>query len=306
MSISVKTIFSLALCLGALSTQAQQLDSIFKRNQSDTYLDLLNMEANQNRPTLNIADTPVNIGGYFEANSIYSTEDGDSDGFAFQARRLSLIISAPIMKRVKFLSEIEFEDGGEEIEIEYAALDVTFSSELNLRGGIIINPIGAFNQNHDGPKWEFVERPDEAVNLLPGTFSNAGVGLYGKFRKENWIFGYEAYITNGFNENIINNPDSRTSLPATKEDNPGVEEDGDEDFENYSGKPLFTGKIAIKNTKIGEIGLSYMGGVYNRKMNDEGLQIRRRNRQVDVVAVDFNTTIKATKTKIIGEAAYIG
>lgn len=304
MSISVKPIFTLVLFLGALSTQAQKLDSIFKRNDPDPSSDLLNMEANQNRPTITIDDTPVNIGGYFEANSIYATEEGESDGLAFQARRLALIISAPIMKRVKFLSEIEFENGGEEIEIEYAAVDVNFTPELNLRGGIVINPIGAFNQNHDGPKWEFVERPNEAVDLLPSTFSNPGVGLYGKFRKGNWIFGYEAYLTNGFNENIVNNPDSRTSLPATKENNPGAEED-DEGFGNHSGKPLFTGKIAIKNRSIGELGLSYMGGVYNKKSNDEGLQIRKHDRQVDVVAVDFNTTIKPTNTTIIAEASYI-
>ena len=33
---------------------------------------------------------------------------------------------------------------------------------------------------------------------------------------------------------------------------------------------LFTGKLAFRNTKIGEIGLSYMGGVYN-KFEEDGL-----------------------------------
>ena len=49
-----------------------------------------------------------------------------------------------------------------------------------------MNTIGAFNQNHDGPKWEFVERPDVAVNMLPATWSNPGFGFYGKTHTGNW------------------------------------------------------------------------------------------------------------------------
>ena len=51
-------------------------------------------------------------------------------------------------RKIKFLSEIEFEEGGEEVAIEFAALDISMHPLLNLRGGIVMNPIGAFNQNH--------------------------------------------------------------------------------------------------------------------------------------------------------------
>lgn len=303
MSISVKSIFSIAVVfLMVKSLKSQELDSIFKRTDPDTAQTQLNMDAVYNRPSLQVGDSPVNIGGYFEANSIYSTEDGVSDGLSFEGRRLTLIVSAPITKRIKFLSEIEFEDGGEEIDLEFAAVDVSFSPQLNLRGGIVMNPIGAYNQNHDGPKWEFVERPNEAVDLLPVTFSNPGVGLYGKFRQNDWIFGYEAYVTNGFNDNIINNKNSRTSLPAI---NNAVADEDEEGGGNFSGKPLFTGKIDITHSDIGELGLSYMGGVYNNKTDGDGNLVKSQDRRVDVVAVDFNTTIEATQTKIIGEASHI-
>lgn len=305
---SLKNILLLTcLLIGVWEAKAQESDSTFKRNPQSQADSLLNMDANANRPTFQLGNTPVSIGGYFEVNSIYAVEEGDTDGFAFQPRRLSLIVSAPIIKRISFLSEIEFEDGGEEIEIEYAAVDVNLFTELNFKSGIIVNPIGAFNQNHDGPKWEFVERPDVSTKLLPSTFSNAGAGLYGKFHKADWSFGYEAYITNGFNENIINNADSRTSLPATKSNNPGRlgMDNADDDFENHSGKPLFTGKIALKKRKLGEIGFSYMGGVYNKKETDEGIPLWEKDMRVDVAAVDINTEIAATQTKIIGEAAYV-
>ena len=53
---------------------------------------------------------------------------------------------------------------------------------------------------------------------------------------------------------------------------------------------MFTGKLAIKNRNIGEIGLSYMGGVYN-KFNLDGLLIDDK-RMLNVYALDINTTIK--------------
>ena len=284
------------LLLTNFSVQAQELESMLKRVPMDTSKTNLNMDAVYNRPFLTAGKMPVALGGYLEANTLYSSEDGISEGLSFQARRLTIFMSASISKRIKFLSEIEFEDGTKEIGIEFAAIDVAFHTAFNFRGGIIMNPIGGFNQNHDGPKWEFIERPTMANEMLPATWSNAGFGLYGKTYKGNWIFGYETYLTNGFDNSIIDNTVGKTFLPATKENPERFEE-------NNSGKPLVTGKIAIKNRKIGEIGLSYMGGIYN-KFEEDGvtLDIQRR---VDVFALDFSASIKKTGTYFVGEYAFI-
>lgn len=296
MSIYLKYILSgILLVSSAIKMQAQHLDSLITRVPVDTAKSMLNMDATYNRPFLTIGKSSVAIGGYLEANTFYSSEDGVSDGLSFQARRLTIFLSASITKRIKFLSEIEFEDGAKEIAIEFAAMDVAFHPLFNFRGGIIMNPIGAFNQNHDGPKWEFVERPDVAVNLLPATWSNVGFGLYGKTHKGNWMIGYEAYLTNGFDNSIIDNIENKTFLPATKQNEDRFEE-------NNSGKPLITGKIALKNRNIGEIGFSYMGGVYNKYI-DDGVVLDEK-RRVDVIAVDLNTIIKKTGTYIVGEAVY--
>src|SRR5690554_4827041 len=256
----------------------------------------LNMDAVFNRPTLNLDKIPVTIGGYLEANTMYRIEEGITDGLSFQARRLTIFMAASISERIKFMTEIEFEDGGNEVAIEFAALDVAFHPLLNLRGGIVMNPIGAFNENHDGPKWEFVERPDVAVNMLAATLSNAGFGLYGKTHTGNWILGYEAYLTNGFNSTIISNEEDKTFLPAAKEDSNRF-------MENMSGEAMFTGKIAVKHRAFGEIGLSYMGGAYN-KFEDDGEPVEDKA-HVNVYAIDWNTTIKSTGTYLVGEAALI-
>ena len=128
------------------------------------------------------------------------------------------------------------------------------------------------------------------------TLSNVGFGLHGKYFTHNWILGYEAYLTNGFDENIISNTEGKTFLPATKLTRDRFEE-------NFSGKPMFTGKLAIKKRKIGEIGFSYMGGVYN-KYQFEGVVIDKK-RKVDVFAIDITSTITKTNTVITGEFAWI-
>ncbi len=67
--------------------------------------------------------------------------------------------------------------------------------------------------------------------------------------------------------------------------------------------PLFTGKVAVKNRKIGELGLSYMGGIYN-KYQEDGLTLDKK-RPVNVFAVDFNTTLPKSNTYINGEWAWV-
>jgi hypothetical protein len=167
---------------------------------------------------------------------------------------------------------------------------------LNVRGGVVMNPIGAFNQNHDRPKWEFVERPVAATQMLPATWSNVGCGLFGKKYADTWVYGYELYLTNGFNDRIIANEENKTFLPASKDDKDRFEE-------SFNGSPLFTGKVALKNTNVGEIGLSCMSGVYNKYIED-GI-ILDKKRRVSVYAIDFNTILRPSRTYLNAEFAWI-
>ncbi len=290
--------YLLLLFLNGLSaTAAAQIDpTLLRRVQPDTLPPTMNLDAVYNRPFLQVGKLPVAVGGYAEANYQYLQENGITEGHQFQMRRLTLFVSSAIANRLKFLSELEFEDGTKEINIEFASVDFEFNPLLNLRGGVVMNPIGAFNQNHDGPKWEFVDRPIAATQMLPATFSNVGFGLYGKKFSRDWAFAYEAYLTNGFDERVIANEENKTFLPATKE-NP------DRFEESFNGSPLLTGKIAVRNNKIGELGLSYMGGVYN-KFEDDGLVLDKK-RRADVFAVDFNSIIPKTNTYINGEWAWV-
>lgn len=288
--------FSVGIILMSHSSFSQIDTTLLRRTTPDTGRLQLNMDAVYNRPFLSVGKLPVALGGYIEANWQHLGTDGVTEGHQFQMRRVTLFVASTIYKRIKFLSEIEFEDGTKEINIEFASVDIEFHPLLNLRGGIIMNPIGAFNQNHDGPKWEFVDRPLSATQLLPATWSNVGFGLYGKLYKDDWVYAYEAYLTNGFDDKIISNSENKTFLPASKANEDRFEE-------SFNGVPLITAKTAIRHKKIGELGISYMGGVYN-KFQEDGLVFDKR-RRLHVLALDFNTTIPHIKTWLNTEWAFV-
>jgi len=278
-------------CISILAN-AQDDTKLINRIPADTINQKMNMDAIFNRPFLGFNKLPIAIGGYIEANTVYAATDGVSEGLHFQMRRMTLFFSSTIAKKIKFISEIEFEDGTEEINIETALVDIEFHPLINARGGILLNPIGAFNQNHDGPRWDFIDRPIAMTEIIPSTLSNIGFGFHGKYFYQNWTLGYETYLTNGFDDHLILNERDHTSFKEAKENT-------DKFSKSNSGLPMFTGKIGIRNRKVGELGLSYLTGVYNQWKID-GLEIDAK-RSASLVAVDFSTSLLNNRINLTGE-----
>jgi hypothetical protein len=304
-----KILSTLTLLIILLSSRTVfgQIDSSLLKNSSplDTAKHILSMDAIYNRPFLKMGKLPVAIGGYMESDYQYTATSGITNGNQFQFRRFSLFVASTIAPHIKFLSEVEYEDdptgdgdasAAPEFGVEYAAIDFEFNAMLNLRGGLILNPIGAFNQNHDGPKYEFTDRPIAMTQMLPDTWNNPGFGLYGKQYSGHWMYGYEFYVTGGFTDSIIDNAEGKTYLPAAKNSLNRFNT-------SASGEPLYTAKLSFGNDQIGELGLSYMGGIYNT-WRVEGAQVDNK-RSVNVFDVNFDSTIPVLHTSIITEWAWV-
>ncbi len=107
-----------------------------------------------------------------------------------------------------------------------------------------MNPIGAFNQNRDGPKWSLSIAPSPPRRCYPPPGATVGFGLYGKYFKNDWTYGYELCLTNGFDDRIVSNVQNKTFLPATKEN-------ADRFEESFNGVPLLTAKTAVRKRGIG-------------------------------------------------------
>ena len=120
------------------------------------------------------------VGGYVEANGSWFRTDGISEGPAFEVRRFNIFLYSGVGRRLRFTSELEFEHGTEEIALETALVDFVITPSLVVRAGVLLPPIGAFNVNHDGPRYEFIERPLVSTEVIPSTLSEAGLGVHGR------------------------------------------------------------------------------------------------------------------------------
>ena len=255
-------------------------------------LAITRQDAIYQRPFIGLGGSKTAVGGYIEGNTNYFAEDGVSEGFSMELRRFNIFLYSSISKRIKFLSELEFEHGTEEIALETALIDFNLHQAINFRAGILLPQIGIFNANHDSPVWEFVDRPLSSTLIIPSTLSEVGFGLHGKFYSGNNTFTYSAYLTNGLGANIILNEEGKTFIPAGK--SPEMFE------EDNNGTPMFNGRIAARNRKIGELGFSYYGGVYNN-FRIEGEEVEEK-RNLGLFAIDFSTQIQ--KLDIKGEYVY--
>ena len=117
------------------------------------------------------------IGGYAEAEFRYEREAGVTEEATFVPRRFNIFTHSVVSDRVTIGSEIEFEEMGEEIKLEYASIDFLAHEALSFRGGVILSPLGKFNLAHDAPFNDLVDRPLVSTQIIPTALSEPGMGL---------------------------------------------------------------------------------------------------------------------------------
>jgi hypothetical protein len=234
----------------------------------------------------------TSVGGYVEGNTNYFVEDGVSEGFSMELRRFNIFLFSSVSPRVRFLSELEFEHGTEEIALETALVDVQIRPSLILRAGIILPPIGYFNQNHDSPRWDLVERPLVSTEILPATLSEVGAGAYGRFVAGGWVVSYDAYLTNGLRDGVVENELGRTDIPSGR--------DGESFAGDNNGSPALTTRIGFRKPGWGEVGVSWYGGSYN-SFRVEGVDVDEA-RRLDLMALDLGASLPGADLRV--EAAY--
>ncbi len=231
------------------------------------------------------------VGGYVEGNTNYFREDGISDGFSMELRRFNIFVFSSIGSRIRFISELEFEDGAEEIALETALVDFIVNPSFVVRAGILLPPVGAFNVNHDSPRWDIIDRPLVSTEIIPATLSEVGFGAHGRLFPRGFSVTYDAYLTNGLGDGIILNEAGRTRLASGK--GTGLVA-GDN-----NGRPALSGRVGVQRRQVGELGLSYYGGTYN-SFRVDGQEVDAR-RGVTLVALDLNTEVRSVSLR--GELA---
>ncbi|WP_051299934.1 hypothetical protein [Methylobacter luteus] len=153
----------------------------------------------------------LSIGGYGEANyqAIVGDEKGKKDNADFE--RLVLYAGYKFTDSILFNSEIEFEHGstddGGSVSVEFAALDFFIDPMANIRAGMVLLPMGFINTIHEPPFYFGNNRPEVERQIIPSTWREIGVGLFGEILPN---LTYTAYVVNGLNAADFNSDGIRS------------------------------------------------------------------------------------------------
>ncbi len=134
----------------------------------------------------------LTIGGYAQID--YNEPDGSEAG-NLDVHRLVMLFGYKFTNKISFLTEIEWEHV-KEVYVEQAFVNYNINPSFNVKGGLMLIPMGIVNEYHEPPTFYGVERPGVDRDIVPTTWREIGVGVSGKF--DNLSLKYQAYIFNGF------------------------------------------------------------------------------------------------------------
>jgi hypothetical protein len=120
----------------------------------------------------------VKVHGYGELHYTNKLDQNDGDTEIDQ-HRFVIGVHAILADWVHLNAEIDFEHAAQELEFELAYLDFLIDEAFNARAGVMILPVGFFNEFHEPNRFWSVERPQFQNKIIPTTWSGAGAGIFG-------------------------------------------------------------------------------------------------------------------------------
>lgn len=98
--------------------------------------------------------------------------------------------------------EVEVEKGGE-VELEQIHITRLIVPEFNVRVGHVIVPVGLTNAHHEPINFFGTSRPEGESTIIPSTWHETGLELFGSFGKEWYTFDYQVLVVAGLNGNAF-------------------------------------------------------------------------------------------------------
>jgi hypothetical protein len=209
------------------------------------------------------------ISGYMEMHLNAPVDRADGDP-TLDFQRFVLIFSHSFSDRLRFVGELELEhafvEGLEEsgeVELEQAYIDVLIRPSFNLRGGMLLVPVGIINERHEPPVFYGVERPFVDTVIIPTTWFDVGAGVHGRIGSS---VSYRAYAMA---------PLDATEFSADEGIRGGIQKGSEANVRNVA----LTGRVEFTRVPGLTIGLSGWRG-------DTGFNLPRLDPSVGVVEID--------------------
>src|SRR2546425_11711961 len=223
----------------------------------------------------------ITIGGYgdfqFSQSSISERADGGGTP-TFQNTRMVLGIGAVLAEKqnIFFNSEIEYEFGSREIDVEQAYVEWKARPQFAFRGGIIVPAIGKFNTYHDSYLNLTTIRPLINQFIIPTAYRDAGIGVRGRFKLPHKMkLTYEVDVVNGM---LGKNADGEPTPFSRLLGQSSASEPGLFAFQAQHRRKAVAGRIGFSPIEGLELGVS----AYNGRFNEFG----ERRQSATIVFVD--------------------
>lgn len=133
--------------------------------------------------------SPLSIGGYGEMYYSHTNKESGSNTSKVDVYRFVPYIGYKFTDNIILNTELEFEhggvanDGGDaeggEVIVEFIYLDFLINENANIRVGNMLMPMGLINERHEPTLFTTVQRPNTAKQIIPTTWHESGVMVYG-------------------------------------------------------------------------------------------------------------------------------
>jgi hypothetical protein len=112
-----------------------------------------------------------------------------------------IFVAHRFSESLRFYTEVEVEhaitgaNAAGEVDVEQAYVDWLLAGDaLGIRAGVIVLPMGIINQWHEPPIFHGVERPNVDRVIIPSTWHEGGIGVFGEPVEG---LRYELYVVGG-------------------------------------------------------------------------------------------------------------
>lgn len=174
---------------------------------------------------------------------------------SFNLTDLSFFVGIPLAPRLYAATEIEYELGGDEIDLEQAFIqwDLWEEEKLAMRLGKFYVPFGIERYYQNAPQNPLVDRPSPFIHVIPGTYSESGITLEGArvLNESPELIGeFEVALMNGLGAQLFDSA-----------------REARQNSDNNSNK-LVSGRLGLSYDRWLELGVSGLGSKYDDENED--------------------------------------